>query len=102
MNSPGQLASHYAPRAPLRLMAKSVSADEALLAFGLHEPSGARTTLNLSARGDLTEAAANFFDMLHALDLTGLPIAVVPIPDEGLGEAINDRLMRAATPRELP
>ena len=97
--SPGLLASHYAPHGALRLMARSVSADEALLAFGPHVPRGARMTLNLSVSGDLNEAAANFFDMLHMLDASGLPIAVVPIPRRGLGEAINDRLTRAAAPR---
>ena len=99
MGSPGQLASHYAPHAPLRLMAHSVSPNEALLAFGSRAPHGARIALNLSTSGDLVEAAANLFDMLHTLDATGLPIAVMPIPHEGLGEAINDRLTRAAAPR---
>ena len=74
--------------------------NEALLAFGPTAVRGAKTALNLSATGDLNEAAANLFAMLHTLDATGLPIAVMPIPDEGLGEAINDRLQRAAAPRE--
>lgn len=102
IHSPGQLASHYAPRAPLRVMAQSVNATEALLAFGPRVPTGARLTLNLSATGDLREAAANLFNMLHTLDATGLPIAVMPIPPDGLGEAINDRLARAAARRETP
>jgi len=100
LQAPGQLASHYAPRAPLRLNATSVTASEVLLAFGPHAPSGARLTLNLSQNSELKEAAANLFAMLHALDATGLPIAVMRIPEQGLGEAINDRLRRAAAPRE--
>ncbi len=102
--SPGQLASHYAPTRPLRLEARTVAADEALLAFGpepLPEPlRGAAATLNLSAAGDLEEAAANLFAMLRRLDRPGhRAIAVMPIPGEGLGEAIRDRLARAAAPR---
>jgi L-threonylcarbamoyladenylate synthase len=98
--SPGQLASHYAPSRPLRLDATSVGADEALLAFGPHPPLGAARTMNLSAKGDLTEAAANLFAMLRALDLPEFrAIAVMPVPDHGLGEAIRDRLRRAAAPR---
>ena len=100
LQAPGQLASHYAPSASLRLNATSVSASEVLLAFGPHAPSGARLTLNLSQNSELNEAAANLFAMLHALDATGLPIAVMRIPGQGLGEAINDRLRRAAAPRE--
>jgi L-threonylcarbamoyladenylate synthase len=102
--SPGQLASHYAPVCPLRLEARTVSADEALLAFG-PEPlpqalRGAAATLNLSPAGDLTEAAANLFAMLRRLDRPSVrAIAVMPIPDGGLGEAIRDRLARAAAPR---
>ena len=98
--SPGQLASHYAPRLPLRMNAIAIRPDEALLAFGPHVPAGAAETLNLSPTGDLAEAAANFFAMLRRLDrmeFTG--IAVMPIPDTGLGRAINDRLRRAAAPR---
>ncbi len=99
--SPGMLASHYAPRAPMRLNAREVSADEALLAFGGNVPKGAKATLNLSPRGDLTEAAANLFAMLRELDKAGaVRIAVMPIPAHGLGEAINDRLARAAAPRD--
>jgi len=98
--SPGRLASHYAPGRPLRLEARDVDPDEALLAFGPAPPAGARTTLNLSEPGDLVEAAANFFAMLHALDdPRHAAIAVMPIPERGLGAAINDRLRRAAAPR---
>lgn len=100
LQAPGQLASHYAPRAPLRLNATSVAASEVLLAFGPDAPSGARSVLNLSPTCDLREAAANLFAMLHSIDACGLPIAVMRIPEQGLGEAINDRLRRAATPRE--
>ncbi|GEP56429.1 L-threonylcarbamoyladenylate synthase [Reyranella soli] len=95
--SPGQLASHYAPARPVRLNATNIAADEALLAFGPQSPSGARQTLNLSPNGDLTEAAANLFTYLRALDQAGnVRIAVMPIPQTGLGLAINDRLRRAA------
>jgi L-threonylcarbamoyladenylate synthase len=98
--SPGQLQSHYAPRAHIRLAAKNVEPGEALLAFGPAVPDGARETLNLSPRGDLRQAAANLFAMLRALDKSGAAtIAVMPIPHTGLGEAINDRLQRAAAPR---
>lgn len=97
--APGMLASHYAPNAALRLDATSAEPDEALLAFGPLPPPGAKTTLNLSPRGDLTEAAANLFSYLRALDDGAVKIAVMPIPMTGLGEAINDRLARAAAPR---
>lgn len=98
--SPGMLTSHYAPALALRLGADRARAEEALLAFGPHVPPGAAVTLNLSAAGDLVEAAANLFAMLRALDRPGLAgIAVMPIPDNGLGRAINDRLHRAAAPR---
>ena len=104
--APGQLASHYAPRARLRLEAESVNAGEALLAFGPAPPDGvtqAAAALNLSPRGDLIEAAANLFSHLRALDASGAAaIAVMPVPHEGLGEAINDRLQRAAAPRMTP
>ncbi|MEJ1969871.1 MAG: L-threonylcarbamoyladenylate synthase [Rhizomicrobium sp.] len=96
VRSPGQLASHYAPRGALRLDAHAARDGETLLGFGPEAPAGA---LNLSASGDLREAAANLFAMLHALDEAPV-IAVMPIPDAGLGEAINDRLRRAAAPRE--
>jgi L-threonylcarbamoyladenylate synthase len=95
--SPGQLATHYAPATPLRLGAVSVRPDEALLAFGRDVPQGARVTINLSASGNLEEAAARLFAALRELDRTGASsIAVMPIPAHGLGEAINDRLQRAA------
>jgi L-threonylcarbamoyladenylate synthase len=95
--SPGLLASHYAPGRPLRLEATSVAADEALLAFGPAPLAGAAAVLNLSAKGDLTEAAANLFAMLRRLDRPEFrAIAVMPVPGHGLGEAIRDRLARAA------
>jgi L-threonylcarbamoyladenylate synthase len=101
--APGQLASHYAPRARLRLDARSVRRNEALLAFGPASVEGAELAvivLNLSQHGDLIEAAANLFSHLRALDASGAAvIAVMPVPHEGLGEAINDRLQRAAAPR---
>jgi L-threonylcarbamoyladenylate synthase len=101
--APGQLASHYAPHAALRLEAASVQAGEALLAFGPELPpgaAGAAQVLNLSARGDLIEAAANLFSHLRALDAPDVRmIAVMPVPHQGLGEAINDRLRRGQAPR---
>lgn len=97
ISAPGQLASHYAPTVPVRLNAKSAHAPEALLGFGPMP-----CTLNLSPTGDLAEAAANLFDYLHQLDALNRPIAVAPIPDHGLGTAINDRLHRAAAPRPSP
>jgi L-threonylcarbamoyladenylate synthase len=94
------LASHYAPKARVRLDAAMPRADEALLAFG-PAPAFAGTTLNLSPRGDLIEAAANLFSHLRALDASGATsIAVMPVPHDGLGEAINDRLKRAAAPKD--
>lgn len=104
--APGMLASHYAPRARLRLAAQNVRPGEALLAFGPATLPGAEKaarTLNLSPTGDLVEAAAKLFAHLHALDAAGAAtVAVMPVPAEGLGEAINDRLQRAAAPRGLP
>ena len=98
--SPGQLETHYAPSTPLRLGAVSVAPDEALLAFGGDVPAGARATINLSASGNLEEAAARLFAALRDLDRSGATaIAVMPIPAHGLGEAINDRLQRAANQR---
>ena len=98
--SPGQLASHYAPAAVLRLEATSVAPGEALLAFGRNVPPHDGPMINLSAAGDLIEAAASLFSALRALDASGAGrIAVLPIPDHGLGTAINDRLRRAAAPR---
>ena len=98
--SPGQLASHYAPNAAVRLNAKDAQPGEAYLAFGKREPE-ADIVRNLSPTKNLREAAANLFAMLHTLDMLGVDsIAVAPIPNEGLGVAINDRLARAAAPRE--
>jgi L-threonylcarbamoyladenylate synthase len=97
--APGMLASHYAPKARLRLDAQTPRAGEALLAFGVAPPAPG-PSLNLSPRGDLVEAAANLFSHLRALDAAGAKtIAVMAVPHEGLGEAINDRLARAAAPR---
>lgn len=96
--APGMLASHYAPNALMRLNAEP-RAGEAFLAFG-KPPPFTGPMRNLSAAGDLHEAARNLFSMLHELDAVGAGmIAVAPIPDAGLGEAINDRLQRAAAPR---
>jgi L-threonylcarbamoyladenylate synthase len=98
--APGMLASHYAPRAKLRLDATAAQPGEALLAFGPTPPRGVARMLNLSPSGDLVEAAANLFSHLRALDAAGVTtIAVMPVPHDGLGEAINDRLQRAAAPR---
>ena len=98
--SPGMLASHYAPSLALRLDARAVRPDEALLAFGPQPLSGAAETISLSPSGDLVEAAANLFAALRALDRPEFgAIAVMPIPETGLGRAINDRLRRAASPR---
>ena len=95
------LASHYAPRARLRLDIHEVRPGEALLAFGPNVPNSPNPICNLSPRGDLAEAAANLFAMLRQLDQSGVAtIAVMRVPDRGLGEAINDRLRRAAAPRE--
>jgi L-threonylcarbamoyladenylate synthase len=102
--APGMLASHYAPRTRVRLGAMRVEPGEALLAFGSDAVSGidaAAAVMNLSARGDLAEAAANLFGYLRTLDTKAArTIAVMPIPNDGLGEAINDRLRRAAVGRE--
>ncbi len=98
--SPGQLASHYAPRARVRLAATAAAPGEAMLAFGPDVPQTAGPVINLSPSGDLIEAAANLFAALRRLDATGVAvIAVMPIPGHGLGEAINDRLRRSATGR---
>lgn len=101
--APGQLASHYAPRTPLRLNIRTVGTGEALLAFGGLLPPGsnhATSVLNLSPGADMIEAAANLFSYLRSLDALGAPaIAVMPIPQIGLGEALNDRLERAAAPQ---
>lgn len=100
LKSPGLLASHYAPSIPVRLNVLDVASDEALLAFGPSPLTGAATTLNLSPRGDLIEAAANLFAYLRALDVPAhRAIAVMPIPSAGIGEAILDRLTRASVGR---
>jgi L-threonylcarbamoyladenylate synthase len=97
ITAPGQLVSHYAPRAAVRLNATSVGNGEVLLGFGAAAEGAA---LNLSPSGDTVEAAANLYRMLRELDASGAgTIAVSPIPETGLGEAINDRLRRAAAPR---
>ncbi len=102
--APGMLASHYAPRTPVRLNAEAVLPGEALLAFGPAVMPGidaAATVMNLSARSNVDEAAANLFGYLRTLDLSGArAIAVMPIPHHGLGEAINDRLRRASVGRD--
>jgi L-threonylcarbamoyladenylate synthase len=92
--APGMLASHYAPQASIRLHARTAEPGEMLLGFG-----SIAGNLNLSPSGDLREAARNLFAMLHELDASTSKIAVAPIPHTGLGEAINDRLKRAAAPR---
>jgi L-threonylcarbamoyladenylate synthase len=101
--APGMLASHYAPRAAVRLDAREVAPGEALLAFGpltLPGAEAAAAVLNLSPSGDPAEAATHLFGYLRSLDAKGAhSIAVMPIPNDGLGEAINDRLRRAAAPR---
>jgi L-threonylcarbamoyladenylate synthase len=98
--SPGRLPSHYAPRLPVRLDATAARPGEALLAFGPEAPPGFPEVLFLSRGGDLAEAAANLFAMLRRLDRPEFSgIAVMPIPERGLGQAINDRLRRAAAPR---
>ena len=97
-HAPGQLMSHYAPHAELRLNADAPRAGEAYLGFG---PLHAHGPWTLSAKGDLVEAAASLFRLLHEIDATGVTrIAVAPVPHHGLGEAINDRLLRAAAPRD--
>ena len=104
---PGMLASHYAPRLPLRLGAISAGPDEALLGFGRRPPAGAALAWNLSEAGDLAEAASRLFAGLRWLDAEGVRlglrgIAAMPVPETGLGAAINDRLARAAAPRADP
>lgn len=95
ISAPGQLSSHYAPRGRVRLEARGVQEGEVLLGFG-----AMACDLNLSVRGDLAEAAANLFRHFHTLDERGVArIAVAPVPEVGLGVAINDRLRRAAAPR---
>lgn len=105
IEAPGMLASHYAPGAAVRLNAEKIAEGEALLAFGGHRAGGwqgAAALRNLSVSGDLREAASNLFAQLQELDRSGATsIAVEPIPFDGLGEAINDRLARAAAPRDI-
>lgn len=97
IKAPGQMASHYAPQAPVRLDASSAKPGELLLGFGAVDGD-----LNLSPAGDLVEAAANLFAMLHQLDQRQpTAIAVAPIPNRGLGKAIHDRLIRAAAAKDL-
>ncbi len=99
-NAPGQLSSHYAPNAALRLDAEAATHGEALLAFGPLKAKSTAPVFNLSETGDLVEAAANLFAGLRYLDDQGTnTIAVMEIPNHGLGVAINDRLARAAAPR---
>lgn len=104
VEAPGMLASHYAPDAAIRLDATEVREGEALLAFGPERIAGADkavAVLNLSEKGHMRAAAANLYSHLQALDRSGAAvIAVEPIPEDGLGEAINDRLRRAAAPRD--
>lgn len=94
ITAPGQLGSHYAPTVSVRLNARDAQPGESLLGFGAMDADE-----NLSPSGDLAEAAARLFAMLHHLEKLGRPIAVAPIPDRGMGLAINDRLRRAAAPR---
>ena len=95
IESPGQLASHYAPSKPLRLNATAAETDEYLIGFG-----AVAGDQSLSPTGDLVEAAANLFDLLHQADASPMPrIAVAPVPAQGIGAAINDRLRRAASMR---
>ena len=101
VKAPGQLKSHYAPSIPLRMNVEPEERKkgESLLTFGPNMPR--RAAINLSKTGDLKEAAANLFTMMRSLDMPGIRgIAVVPIPDEGLGRAINDRLRRASAPKD--
>ena len=98
ITAPGQLASHYAPRAKLRLNATRPQPGEVWIGFG---PDCGGADFTLSASGDLTEAAAALFATLHSADALGRPIAVAPVPEDGLGAAINDRLRRAAAPRGI-
>lgn len=98
ISAPGQLASHYAPSKPLRLNATAPLPGEWMIGFG-----NIAGDVSLSSSGDLTQAAARLFDLLHEADLQSEPrIAIAPVPEEGLGLAINDRLRRAAAPRESP
>ncbi len=99
--SPGQLASHYAPRLPLRLDPTEPNPGEALIAFGAHVPEGFAEVINLSESGDLIQAATRLFAALRELDRPEFSgIAAMTVPERGLGAAINDRLRRAAAPRK--
>lgn len=100
IKSPGQLKHHYAPTLPIRLNAEYPLEKEAFLNFGAPHP---KETLNLSREGNLEEAGSNLFKMLHVLDDPNqfYAIAIAPIPNSGIGKAINDRLIRAATPKSL-
>jgi len=98
-SAPGQLASHYAPTVQVRLNANLPQEGESYLAFGPRPAVVGYNVINLSERSDLAEAAANLFAALRSLDALGNPIAVAPVPNTGLGEAINDRLRRAAAAR---
>ena len=102
--APGMLTSHYSPHTPVRLNAQDIAPGEVLLAFGNADVPGkdkAAAVMNLSERGDLAEAASRLFGYLRSLDAAGArAIAVMPVPHHGLGEAINDRLRRAAAGRE--
>ncbi|MGA1800872.1 L-threonylcarbamoyladenylate synthase [Rhizobium sp. HT1-10] len=104
IEAPGMMASHYAPEAKVRLDATEVVAGEALIRFGERQVAGddkAAAVFNLSPSGDLAEAAANLFDVMKRADAMGvIGLAFTTIPDDGLGEAINDRLRRAAAPRD--
>jgi len=104
IEAPGMMASHYAPNAKVRLEASEVVAGEALIRFGSFPVDGedkAAAVFNLSPSGDLAEAAANLFDVMKRADAMGvIGLAFTTIPDDGLGEAINDRLRRAAAPRD--
>lgn len=102
IKAPGMLLRHYSPSIPLRMGIDNPKADEALLAFGADIPAGFQNILNLSASGDLLEAAANLYKFLHQLDHPSYSgIAAMPVPDHGLGRAINDRLRRAAAKDHL-
>ncbi len=104
IEAPGMMVSHYAPDATVRLDATEVSAGEALIRFGSGPVAGedkAAVVFDLSPSGDLAEAAANLFDVMKRADALGvIGLAFTPIPNDGLGEAINDRLRRAAAPRD--
>ena len=101
IKSPGMLKSHYAPTLPVRLNVTELREGEALIAFGNKVPAGASRTINISETGDVAEAATKLFHALRELDVAEhSAIAVMPIPNEGIGDAINDRLARAAADRQ--